>query len=147
MNVATILLPMNDSISFPEDDPAAVGRLEQANATIKRSKTKRILLVDFQAADHVDDELVRVLSGLPRLREINLAGCNVTDAIIPTIRQIEYLRTLDLQNTEVTDLVIDALEESKLLKLLDVSGTRVTLDRVRQARKRMINTRIVFLEN
>lgn len=137
---------MNERESVPQDDPAVLQLLELQQATFKKSKSGKVLLVDLQAAQEVTDEMVSQLTGLPKLRELNLAGCPVSDAIGASLRQFKNIRTLDLQRTAVSDAILDDLQDLASLQLLDLSGTRVTSERVRAARKLMIGTRIVHLD-
>lgn len=133
-----------DPTPSTEDDAVVLAKLREQGVTIRRSKSGRVLIVD--ASDgrlHTDD--TPCLTGLPRLKELHLCRCAIDDRIADVLTHLIRLQVLDLQHTQISDQIFESVSQLTQLKLLDVTGTRVTLDKVREARKRMINTRIVFL--
>lgn len=128
----------------PEDDVDAILRLQDRQVSLRYGKSGRVLIVDASASQLRADDIT-VLVGLPRLKELILGGCEVNDRIAEVLPHLQRLQVLDLRNTAVTDGVLEEIAKLPLLKLLDVSGTQVTLESVRQLRKRMIKTRIVYL--
>ena len=129
-----------------QDDPGALQSLTDSGAHLRRSKSGRVLIVDFSEATDITDAHLASLIGLTKLREVCAAGWPITDAVGQVLRQLANLQSLDLQRTEVTDTILDDLQHCSALKLLDLTGTRVTLEKVRGARKKMIATRIVHLD-
>lgn len=127
------------------DDSSEIAKLEAAGVKLRRGKSGAVLLADFTNASEVTDALVQSLLGVPRLRELTLNGKNVTDAIALVLGQLENLKTVDLSNTNITDVTLDAVAKHQHLKILELTGSQVSLERVRELRKAMIGTRIIFL--
>ena len=125
---------------------SAVSTLRDLGVVIKMSKTGNVLVVDFRpVATLIEDEHVKYVKGFNRLREIHLESAAVTDASLKNLIEKDCLTTIDLQNTRVTDNGIASLLGLPALKLLLLTGSCVTGDGVKQFRKSMLKTRIVFL--
>lgn len=130
----------------PEDNLEQIHRLEKLGVILRRSKKSgRVLLADVTPATSFRDENFLDLLGCPKLRELNLAGCSLTDAICEPLQQLTDLKSLDLQRTQVTDAVLAVLVTLPQLKLVDLSNTAASLEAIRDYRKKMIRTRIVYL--
>jgi hypothetical protein len=77
----------------------------------------------------VDDHVLDYLTGMDRLRELDLNGTKVTDAGLKALRGLGTLETLRLRETQVTDDGFrTSLAPLASLKQLDLRGTRVTRD-------------------
>jgi hypothetical protein len=94
---------------------------------------KRPHAVVLQMANpDVDDRVLDYLTGMDRLRELDLSDTKVTDAGLKALSALSKLETLWLCNTQVTDDGFRAsIGRLASLKQLDLSGTRVSHDAAR----------------
>lgn len=84
----------------------------------------------------VTDEAMKVLSGMPTLRHLDICAHNVSDEGVRMLAKLPRLEILWLARCEVTDASIDVLASLKSLCELNVNYTGVSsagLDRVRAA--------------
>lgn len=75
---------------------------------------------------NITDEGLKYLSGLQKLRILNLDETNITDAGLKYIKNLKSLQYLDLAHTKVTDKGIIVLGEMKTLRRVSVFKTKVT---------------------
>jgi hypothetical protein len=134
-----------------------VDRLRSAGAEVRCGKLGSILLVNFtQKSDSDSSPVVAgAEEGLPWLadlgecikcRELYLTGQPVGDSAVEfLVGRMPTLQVLDLDQTHVTESVLGQVESLEKLKILSLSGTSVSDDRIREARKRLIQTRIIKL--
>lgn len=127
------------------DDRSRINQLKELGATVKLSKRSSILSVDFRTATRaVGDDDLALITTLPKLRELYLDSSLITNAGLEHLEKLTALQTLDLQNTAITDEGLLRLKPLAQLKLLLLTGSRVTREAVAEARKQMLNTRIVL---
>jgi hypothetical protein len=74
----------------------------------------------------VTDAGLKHLTGLPRLRDLDLGGTKVTDLGLKCLAGLRQLEKLDLYDTAVTDAGLEHLKGLRQLQELDLSGTAVT---------------------
>lgn len=134
-----------------------VDRLRSAGAEVKCGKLGSILSVNFTRKPASDssppiDDAAAGLSWLADLgecikcRELYLTGQPVGDSAVEfLVGRMPALQVLDLDQTHVTESILGQVESLEKLKILSLSGTRVSDDRIREARKRLIQTRIIKL--
>jgi hypothetical protein len=99
-----------------------------------------VILADTAA----DDETLRPIFGLPRVREVWLRDTKVTDSGLQYLRPLAQLERLLLSDSRVTDDGLKAVGELTSLKDLNLCSTRVT-DRGLQHLKRLTNLEIIWL--
>ena len=129
-----------------QDYQEAVNWIESLDIPVRRFKSGRIHTVDLRPiTESVDDATVERLSGLSKLTELFLSGSRITNEAIISLKQHKSLQTVDIQDTDVDDQAFETLVHMKHLKLLILTGTNVSDEAIQQARKQMINTRIVKL--
>lgn len=127
------------------DQQELAAQLQDLGASLRFTKSGKILAADFrEATEQVSDPTLQKLSQLTGLRELYLAGCNITDAALPYLEGLEKLATLDLQCTQVTDAGL-AIIKRLPLQLLLLSNSQVTREGVQEVRKAMLKTRIVYV--
>lgn len=78
------------------------------------------------AATRVTGEDLKVLAGLPQLRELNLTGVPISDADLKALAPLKQLRTLELAGTRVTDAGLEELRPLAGLRELGLAETGVT---------------------
>ena len=134
-----------------------VDRLRSAGAEVKCGKLGSILSVNLalKSDSGASPPAQSAEEGLPWLadlgecikcRELYLAGQPVGDSAVEyLVQRMPALQVLDLDQTHVTESVLAKVESLEKLKILSLSGTHVSDDRVREARKRLIQTRIIKL--
>ncbi len=72
------------------------------------------------------DQLLAVLPQFHQLRELSLAGANVTDAGLPHLTELKALRRLCLRSTQVTEAGASHLTRCGRLNWIDLRETSVT---------------------
>lgn len=79
----------------------------------------------------VNDETIKLLSRLSRLRELDINDSSVTDAALATLAQLPSLETLRLRGTKVTDAGFrEHLMNSATLNQLDLRQTEISAELV-----------------
>ncbi len=99
------------------------------------SRKKDVAVLELGNSD-VTDETLRLLTELPRLKELTLNDTMVTDAGLKTLRTLPALENLRLARTKVTKEGISeflAVPPPKLLKI-DVSGNSIPASALRKWR-------------
>ena len=86
------------------------------------TKLRRLLLRDAV----ISDEGLRNLSGLVNLEQLDLGGTRITDAGIAHLRGMTKLKKLNLQGAALTDEGIRHLANMTDLEELNLYGTKVT---------------------
>ena len=76
--------------------------------------------------DHFQRDRLRLLAGLPNLRELDLTGCNVEDDELKIVGQLQRLTWISLNGTGVTDEGLKHLAPIGGLKVLETENTRVS---------------------
>lgn len=105
----------------------------QDYALIRR---KPEVVVLQMANPDVDDQTLRLLPGLNRLRELDLNGSKVTDEGLKSLAQLERLESLKLRGTAVSDQGFrETLNRIDTLKQLDLRGTKVSPEQVKSWRE------------
>jgi len=134
-----------------------VERLTAAGAEVRCGKLGNVLSVNFALesqptralqAETVEGELewLQDLGECIKCRELYLTGQPIGDSALGfLIQRMPALQVLDLDHTHVSGAILDQVESLEKLKILSLSGTRVPDDRIREARKRLIQTRIIKL--
>jgi hypothetical protein len=87
-------------------------------------------LVDDSGQVHrrgrASDQLLAVIPRFNELRELSLAGANVTDAGLLHLTKLKALRRLSLRGTQVSDAGVSQLTRCDLLRWIDLRETCVT---------------------
>ncbi len=134
-----------NDLSDPPDDIDLAMHLEQIGGKLRRSKSGRVLSVDFRESPaSVDTELAKQLIRLPRLKEIYLPQTAIGDGALDALLNLKRLTVLNLDGTTVSDIHMDRILELEKLTLLSITDTQVSREKVAELRKKMIGTRIVF---
>ena len=155
--VALLLAPFSAAFGAEcGDDPAAVKALKAIHAELKFDKDGSIIYVDISERDDVDDNVMRHLSGLPKLKRfhaiftkitgsglkhltkakhlevLDLCACPITDDGLRHVRNLTQLRKVNLGGSKVTDKSIQLLANWKKLKYLAVGGSQITREGIRK---------------
>jgi hypothetical protein len=103
----------------------SIGRYDDA-ATVRSivARDPNATKCDLSAVT-VDDKMMKTVSRLKRLTELNLSQSKVTDKGLKYIVGMP-LKDLDLSGTVVTDEGLNIVGEKTALVKLDLSGTRIT---------------------
>ena len=86
------------------------------------TKLRKLLLRDAV----ISDEGLRSLSGLVNVEQLDLGGTRITDAGIAHLRGMTKLKKLNLQGTALTDVGIRHLANMTELEELNLYGTKVS---------------------
>jgi hypothetical protein len=89
------------------------------------------------------DNDLALLIHFDRLRELSLAGADVTDAGLAHLTELKSLRQLNLRGTRITDIGLAHLEGLRNLERLDLRETRVTASGIAALRDSLPDTVIV----
>lgn len=120
--------------------------LLELGAVVRFAKSGNPLVVDLRpVAPRVTDGVLEHLAPLESVRELYLDGAPIHDQMLGHLQRLAKLATLDLQRTAVTDAGLAQLKQLRSLKLLLLTGSQVSLDGVREIRKSMIQTRIIYV--
>ena len=132
-------------------------RLCAAGAEVRRGKLGSVLSVNFACESEASQAPVtesteeepgwlQDLGECVKCRELYLTGQPLGDTALEfLIQRMPALQVLDLDQTHVTESILGQVESLEKLKILSLSGTCVPEDRIREARKRLIQTRIIKL--
>jgi hypothetical protein len=104
---------------------AAIERLGGTVRVDEADPDRPVVAVDLTCTDCTNADLER-LSGLTRLRTLNLGGTRITDAGLADLKGQTGLEELYLLATPLTDAGLDHLRGLTGLRILDLSATRVT---------------------
>lgn len=74
----------------------------------------------------IDDEALKCVLGLPRLKSLDLAFSSVGDAGIKHVAHLQELEELRLEGSDVSDLSVPILSQMRGLKRLNVEHTKIT---------------------
>ena len=77
------------------------------------------------SGDAIIAALVAEKDALHDLREIDLAGCQISDGAVLELGVFPGLRTLNLANTPITAAALDVVEDLPQLETLGLDGTQV----------------------
>jgi len=103
---------------------------DRKDYSVLRQKPQTVVLQ--MANPDVDDQTLRYLTGMGRLRELDLNGSRVTDAGLAVLRSMPSLATVRLRDTLVTDAGFqESLSRMEALKRLDLRGTKVSREAVK----------------
>ena len=82
------------------------------------------------------------IASLKTLRELDLAGTNVTDADLRLLTGLTRLEALDLMGTGIADAGLEAVTELRALKTVSLARTRVTANGLADLRQRRPDLKI-----
>lgn len=120
--------------------------LSSRGARIRRAKSGKLHTLDARPiANALTEQELKRVAALSDLRHLELDGAAVTDDIVGEMIQLQSIQHLDLQNTDVTDASLETFAELPKLQFLLLTGSQATKAGVDTLRKRLINTRVVFL--
>lgn len=92
----------------------------------------------------VTDETLKLLEGMPNLKELDVANSAITDAGLASLTALP-LERLNLANCAISDAGFSTyLASSPSLKMIDVRGTAVTSEAIRNWRKVDRSRRAMF---
>ena len=87
------------------------------------------------------------LSGLTKLRRLNLQSANVTDAGIDVLKNMPELEELSLYRTKVSNAGLAKLSGLKNLRSVDLRYSRVTSSGVRELTSKLPKAEFLILES
>jgi hypothetical protein len=93
---------------------------------LKRTQNSMIYAAEI-SPERYRPELLRLLSRLPNLEQLQLAGCNVTDDDLQLLLGCDNLREIGLNNTELTDAGVAILRKLPKLEYMELEGTKASL--------------------
>ena len=165
--VALLLAPFSSALGAErDDDPAAVKALKAIRAELKFDKDGSVIYVDVSERDDVDDNVMRHLSGLPKLKRfhaiftkitgsglkhltkakhlevLDLFACPITDDGLRHVINLRQLRKVNLGGSKVTDKSIHLLTNWKKLEYLDVGGTQISREGIRKLQAALPNCEV-----
>ncbi len=119
-------------------------RMSVSAATLRHfAKEPTLHSLDLSNSE-IDDNSLRPLSSLPDLRSLNLSGTKITDACSARLKEHRNLQFLDLSATAITDAVLPSLTDLVYLSQLDLRCTQVTDAGVRDLRRQMTETDVLY---
>ena len=127
------------------NEASVVDQLRKMGAQLRFRKSGLIHTVNLSGNGDVGNELLADLAQLTRLAVLNLASTAISDEGLRHLLSLNHLENLDLQATAIGDQALESLSQMTGLKILILTGTQVSGDGLKQLRKSMLNTRIVFL--
>jgi len=92
------------------------------------------------------DDGIRPVATLTQLRRLDLWCSQITDEALPHLAGLRQLRTLDLYSTQVTDEGLKHLHGLKSLEELKLRGTNVTQQGASRLRKALPNCEILGVD-
>ena len=102
---------------------------DRKDYSVLRQKSHAVVVQ--MANPDVDDRTLDYLSGMYRLRELDLNHTKVTDAGLSKLQAIATLESLKLSDTSVTDAGFrQAISAMTSLRQLDLRGTRISRELV-----------------
>lgn len=134
LEVITFSYHFLDKIRFKDDGIEELAPLENLKElVVRQSAVKGHHLGPFRNLEALDvtlcpfdDEGMRHLQAMPRLRRLLAGDTAITDAGLQALRAAVHLEQLDLHGTAVTDAGIVHLAALKNLRKLNLMGTAVT---------------------
>ena len=119
-----------------QDDAASrvSARHVDTDAGIQHLSGSNLVELDLSDVDMTDAGLAH-LSGLTKLRRLNLQSANVTDAGVDVLKNPAGARELSLYRTKVSNAGLAKLSLLKNLRSLDLRYSRVTSSGVRDRRR------------
>ncbi len=87
------------------------------------SRLDHLTALDFDSSRGLTDEGLRCLERLPRLRQLNLAGCGITDRGLEVLQRLPALESIVLSWTPITDAGAAHLAACEQLREVDLTGT------------------------
>jgi hypothetical protein len=108
------------------DDPRAVFALSQAGVRmLKRTRESMIYAAEIPPANY-GRPLLQLLSRLPNLEQLQLAGCRVTDDDLRLLTGCDNLRGIGLNDTDITDAGVRILSQLPRLDYMELEGTKAS---------------------
>ncbi len=92
----------------------------------------------------VSDKGLAYLKGLPALESLYLDATRVTDAGLPGLTKLRGLRELHLSRNKITDVGADQLTQLHKLELLNLSNTNVSEESVKRLRAALPKCQIMW---
>ncbi len=114
------------SLSGCGDDNPLI-ELREIGADYKRTKARTIELVRLPKT--AGDEAVALVAQIPKpeeIKELNLAGTQITDEGLKPLEKLTGLEILDISDTGITNEGLKYLEPLQKLKSLKIGNTKVT---------------------
>jgi len=107
-----------------KDDPDALASLEELGAELETDDTGLVTSVTLPKGAVAAG--VKHLSRLPGLKQLSLAGNELSDDDFAVVALLEPLERLDLSWTQISDAGIARLKHLKRLESLDLSWTSIS---------------------
>ena len=127
-------------------EAAAVQVLETAGVIFQSGKSGKVRAANIPEACDVAVVDWSLFSRLGYLARFEAPNTRVRDEHVASLVHLKRLKQIDLVGAEqVTDTCRQYFQSLPKLELLKVTGTAMTIDVIRQMRKEMIATRIVYL--
>ena len=108
------------------DDRRAVFRLAIAGARLLKRQPQAMIYAAEIKPEAYSEELLKLLSGLPNLEQIQLRDCPVTDAHLRNLPRLRKLIGIGLEGTDISDAAIDTLRDQPRLRFVEADRTRIT---------------------
>jgi hypothetical protein len=123
----------------------AIEQIEHWGGSISKDKMRGgIVRAVHLSHTEFGDDRVSVLSGLPDLEELNLAGTRITDAGLAGLNVCPKLQDLILSATAVSDDGIASLTELRNLRRVNLYRTKVTHEGIRELRLAFPGIKITY---
>lgn len=117
------------------DELRAIFSLREAGVKMLReSPGKPVFAVAF-SPENFDPRLLRSLKGLPNIRQVQLAGTDVSDADLQNLRVLQMLTGVGLNNTAISDAGLLGLGTLPFLSVVEHEGTSISDEAVSQVLK------------
>lgn len=117
------------------DELRAIFRLRQAGVKMLRESTGKPIFAVAFTPENFHPRLLRSLKGLPNIRQVQLAGTEVTDADLQNLVPLQMLTGVGLDNTGISDAGLLQLSGLPYLEVVEHEGTAISDDAVKQVLK------------
>src|SRR5262245_22389355 len=98
--------------------------------------------LDLNNGEDIANPSMKLLTGLKKLRVLNLSQCSVNDDGLRALAGLNTITDLDLSFTGVSDAGLKHLKGLTRLSKLDLSETKVTDEGVKELQKALPNCKI-----
>ena len=125
--VALIIAPFSTThCAECDDDPAAVNALKAIHAELKFDKDGSVISVNVSERDDIDDDVLRHLSGLPKLKRFHAIYTKITGSGLKHLTNAKHLEVLDLYSCPITDDGLRHVRNLRQLRRVNLIGSKLT---------------------
>ncbi|VAX42215.1 hypothetical protein MNBD_PLANCTO02-2105, partial [hydrothermal vent metagenome] len=104
--------------------------LKELDARVKKDYKDNIVSVGFTGSKRLNDDSLEVVSGLKKLRHLDLSGTQITDTSFEHFKGLKSLETLNLSNIKITSKGLGVIKKLTSLTSLNLSRTKLTNDEI-----------------